>query len=271
MTFLNRVLNSVFDLFLRPLQPLGIVSSLAAVSLGTAVAILLVVRAVSDQQALAAVKRQIRADLFEIRLFSDDLRAMLRAEIDILRHNATYFRLSLVPMVWILVPAALAAAQLQSYYGYSGVEAGRPVLVTVQFKPGSQPSPELEAPGAIRIETPAIFLPALNQVVWRIVATVPGDYEMRVRIADAAYAKTLHVSGGLARHSPVRLAPRLLDEVTYPSEEPLPEGAPISMIRVDYPQPGIQVFGRRIHWTVIYITLSMVFAVLLRRPLRVTI
>jgi hypothetical protein len=204
-------------------------------------------------------------------LFNDDLRAMLRAELDILRHHATYLRLSLVPMVWILVPAALAAAQLQSYYGYTGVDVGRPVLVTAQFIPGSQPSAELDAPAAFRIETPAIVLPALNQVVWRIVATAPGDYEVRVRIADASYAKTLHVSSGLSRHSPVRLAPRLLDEVAYPSEAPLPDGAPISMIQVDYPQSGIQVFGRRIHWMVIYLILSVVFAVSLRRPLRVSI
>ena len=103
MTFLNRLLNPIFDLLLRPLQPLGILASLALLSLVTAIAILLVVRATSDQRALAAIKRQIHADLFEIRLFNDDLRAMLRAELDILRHNATYLRLSLVPMVWMLV------------------------------------------------------------------------------------------------------------------------------------------------------------------------
>jgi uncharacterized membrane protein (DUF106 family) len=271
MTLLNRLLNPIVDLLLRALQPLGIVASLAVLSLVTAIAVLLVVRTTSDQPALAAVKRQIQADLFEIRLFNDDLRAMLRAELDILRHNATYLRLSLVPMAWILVPAVLAAAQLQSYYGYTGVDIGRPVLVTAQFKPGSQPSAELDAPAAFRIETAAIVLPALSQVVWRIVATAPGDYEVRVRIGDTAYAKTLHVSGGLARHSPVRLARRLLDEVAYPSEAPLPDGAPISMIQVDYPQPGIQLFGRRLHWMAIYITLSLVFAVFLRRPLRVTI
>lgn len=270
MILLNRLLNPVFDLLLRPLQPLGIVASLAVLSLITAIAILLVVRATSDQSALAAVKRQIHADLFEIRLFNDDLRAMLRAERDILRHNATYLRLSLVPMVWILVPAALAAAQLQSYYGYTGVDVGRPVLVTAQFKPGSQPSAELDAPAALRIETPAISLPALNQVVWRIVGTAPGNYELRLRIADDTYAKTIHVSDGLARRSPVRLAPQLLDEITYPSEAPLPDDAPVSMIRVDYPPRGILVFGRPVHWMVIYIILSIVFAVFLRRPMGVT-
>jgi len=155
--------------------------------------------------------------------------------------------------------------------GFTCVDVGRPVLVTAQFTQGSRPSAELDAPAALRIETPAIVLPALNQAVWRIVATAPGDYEVRVRIADAEYAKTIHVSGGLSRHSPVWLAPRLLDEVAYPSEAPLPRGAPISMIQIDYPQSGIDVLGRRIHWMVIYVILSVVFAVFLRRPLRVTI
>ena len=57
--------------------------------------------------------------LFEIRLFNDDLRAMLRAQVEILRHNVTYLRLSLVPMLWMLVPLVLVIAQLQFHYGYA--------------------------------------------------------------------------------------------------------------------------------------------------------
>src|SRR5437773_12487422 len=100
MALLNRFLNPIFDLLMRPLQPLGVAPSLTVVSLVTAIAILLVVRATSDQRALAAIKRQIHADLFEIRLSNADLRPMLRAERGILRHNATYLRPALAPMPW---------------------------------------------------------------------------------------------------------------------------------------------------------------------------
>jgi hypothetical protein len=271
MTLLNRLLNPVFDLVLRLLQPFGIIASLAFLSLATAIAILLVVRVASDQPALAAIKRQIHADLFEIRLFHDDLRAMLRAEAAIVRHNAMYLRLSLVPLLWVLVPAALAAAQLQAYYGYAGVEIGQPVLVTAEFKSGTQLSAALDAPPGLRVETGPIAFPALKQVVWRMVGKTAGDYELRIRVANDEYAKTIHVSGGLARRSPARLAPRVIDEVAYPSEAPLPDGAPISMIRVEYPERGIQVFGRPFHWMVVYVIFSIVFALFLRRPLGVTI
>jgi hypothetical protein len=99
--------------------------SLSAISLVTAIVLLLVVRRTSDQRRIAAVKRDIRAGLFEIRLFNDDLRAILRAQGEILRHNLTYLRLSAVPLLWVLVPLVLLMGQLQAYYGYDGLHPGR--------------------------------------------------------------------------------------------------------------------------------------------------
>src|SRR4249920_997963 len=115
---LNGILDSVFDALLRPLARLPPLASLAIVSLATAVIMLLVVRRTSNQHALDQVKRQIHAALFEIRLFNDDLRAIFRAQADMLRHNLTYLRLSLAPMIWMFVPFVLVIAQLQFQYGY---------------------------------------------------------------------------------------------------------------------------------------------------------
>ena len=126
MTVLNALLGRMFDLLLGPLAPLPVLFSLSIVSMATAIAILLVARVASDQPALAAIKRQIHADLFEIRLFRDDLRSMLRAEADILRHNATYLRLALVPMLWIALPCVLIVAQLESRFGYRASRSASP-------------------------------------------------------------------------------------------------------------------------------------------------
>ena len=53
------------------------------------------------------MKRQIHACLFEIRLFNDDLPAILRSQMEILRHNLNYLRLSAVPMLWMIVPLVI--------------------------------------------------------------------------------------------------------------------------------------------------------------------
>ena len=97
---------------------------------------LLVFKATSNQPKLEAVKRQIHACLFEIRLFRDDVPAILRAQAEILRHNLNYLFLSLVPMLWMLVPLLLVIAQLQFHYGYRGLRPGEDFLVKVRLKDG---------------------------------------------------------------------------------------------------------------------------------------
>ena len=139
---------------------------------------LLIFKRTSNQTRLAAVKQQIHAAIFEIRLFNDDLRAIFRAQGEILRHNLTYLRLSLVPMLWMIVPFLLVIAQLQFHYGYCGLRVGQPVLLKVQVREGvalrrhgvagrgarvaddARHAPAtLEAPREIEVKTPAVWIP----------------------------------------------------------------------------------------------------------------
>jgi hypothetical protein len=272
VTVVNAMLDRLFDLLLGPLRPLPILVSLAVVSLVTAIAILLAVRATSNQRGLAAVKRQMYADLLEMRLFNDDLHAMWRAQWSMLRHNGRYLRLSLVPALWTLVPLVLVVTQLECHFGYAEVGVGESVLVTAVLKSrGDLPAVALELPSGVRLDIAAIRFPALQQVVWRVVADSPGEFVLGVRAEGATYEKTLRVSGGLARRSPVRPAPRLVAQLWYPSETPLPDSAPLSSIGVAYADRPIDVIGWQVPWIAAYLALSVAFALALRKPLRVTL
>jgi uncharacterized membrane protein (DUF106 family) len=131
MSVLNALLRAVFDAVLYPFRGMHPLVGLILVSLPISIGMLLVFKATSNQDRLSAVKRLIHACLFEIRLFNDDLLAILRAQVEILRHNFTYLRLSLVPMVWLILPLTFVIAQLQFHYGYQGLTPGRPVLLEV--------------------------------------------------------------------------------------------------------------------------------------------
>lgn len=274
MTAINRITAGGVDLVMSPMRGLAPIVSLAILSLLTAVALLLVVRATSDQARIAAVKRSIRAALFEIRLFNDDLRAILRAQGEILRHNLTYLRLSLVPMLWVLVPLALLMAHLQVYYGYEGVEPGRTALVKVLLddswrsapgrEPAGVPALTLEAPPGIRVDTPRVWIPSLNEAAWRISAEQPGVYELIVRVQGEPFAKALRVSNALAPRSPVRPGEGLIDQLLHPMEPPLPAGSFLRSIEVTYPERGIRVFGRDTHWIIVFFVLTMIFAFTLK-------
>ena len=271
MTVLNPLLVRGADLVLTPLAALPAAVGVAIVALLTAVAILWLVRMTSDQAALAAVKRQIQADLFEMRLYNDDLRALLRAQGAVLAHNGRYLRLSLLPLLCTALPLALGIAQLQAWYGYNGLAPDAPVLVTADLAPGVEPSgPRLDGDG-VRVDGDAMYFPSLRQLVWRVVPTAAGAHQVVVQVNGVRYEKSLVVATGLARRSPVRPPATLLDQLLEPSEPPVPPAGPLTVIRVPYPERSIDVAGLSVHWLVLYLVVSFAFVLLLRKPLGVVI
>jgi uncharacterized membrane protein (DUF106 family) len=289
VSVLNTLLARSFDVLLAPFRALPPIVGLIVVSLATAVAMLLIFKRTSDQKRLAAVKRQIHAAIFEIRLFNDDMRAIFRAQGEILRHNLTYLRLSLVPMLWMIVPLVLVIAQLQFHYGYGGLSPGEPVLLKAQVRESvvlsSVVSPEvslastadrrevaaLELPPQIEAQTPAVWIPATREVIWRIAPREPGDYELRLRIGSESFTKSVRVSNDVVRRSPLRLEAGFLNQLLYPAEAPLPGGAALTSINLAYSERDIQVLGWGIHWLIVYFVLSMVIAFALRKRFNVTL
>ena len=156
--------------------------------------------------------------------------------------------------------------------GRDGGPIGEPVLVTAVLKSrGEIHDIALDLPQSVRLDTQAIWFPALQQAVWRVVADSAGEFILGIRVGPRTYDKTLHVSSGLVRRSPVRPAQGLMDQLRYPSEAPLSDAAEVASIRVAYPDRRLDIFGWQMSWIGAYIVLSIVFAIALQKPLRVTI
>jgi hypothetical protein len=237
---------------------------------------LLVFKRFSNQTSIAAVKRRIHASLFEIRLFNDDLRAILRAQNEILRHNLRYLRLSLWPMLFLLPPLVLVIAQLQFHYGYRGLRPGERALLEVDLAPGvaagSRPQATLDLPAGLRAETDAIWIAAQSQLVWRLRAERDGDYQLGVEIDGAPrVTKTVRVTPKTVRLSPERVSPDFLPQLLYPAEAPLPANGPARAVRLSYPERDVSVLGHPMHWMIPFFALSIAFAFALRGVFKVTI
>jgi hypothetical protein len=272
MAILNASLGWVIDLLLAPFSRLPPIAGLSAVSLLTATAMLLVYRATSDQRRLAEVKRAIAAALYEIRLFNDDLTGLFRAQGEMLRQNARYLRLSLVPMLWMIAPIGLVAAHLEGHYASAGLTPGQPVLVKVAVAGSGEPlAAELDAPHGVRVLTPAVWLPAANEVIWRVALDAPGEFVVTARVAGGTFTKTLDATSRVTRRSPVRTTPTLLNQLMYPAERPLPADAAVTSISVRYPSRSIRLVRWDVPWLVVYAGLSIVFALALKKPLGVTL
>jgi hypothetical protein len=172
------------------------------------------------------------------------------------------------------VPLTLAIAQLQAWYGYSGVTPGTAVVVTaaVDSATGSTP-PRLEGAG-VEVTAPPRYFPTLGEVTWRIVPRAAGPTTLRLVTAGGTVIdKQLHVATGddVARRSPVRELPSFVGQLLYPSEPPLDAAAGVTAIRLPYPERLLPVAGQAVHWLYIYLALTFAFVLLLRKPLGVVI
>jgi uncharacterized membrane protein (DUF106 family) len=295
MSWINSLLRGLFDGLLYPFRSLPALVGLSLLALVTAIAMLWVYKKVSNQKGLEAVKRQIAASLFEIRLFNDDFRHILRAQVDILRHNLTYLRLSMVPMIFILPPLVLVVAQLQFHYGYSPVEPGRNTILEVELAKGweatgsvpttdsGKPVVELDLPPGLVAETPAVWVPTERTLSWRLRARDggagdPADGDIGVVVGDQRVEKSFHTRRAWVRRSPVRPDRSFLEQLVYPAEPPLPKASPVERIDLDLPPATVNVFGWRVHemagvpaWMIVFFLLSVIFAFALRKPFGVQI
>ena len=287
------MLRGLFDALLFPFRGMPAIVGLIVVSLVTSIAMLLVFKKTSNQTAVERVKRQIHAGLFEIRLFNDDFRAILRAQLDILRHNLRYLQLSLVPMLFMLPPLVLVIAQLQFHYGYAPLRAGDRAIVEVELAEDWQsggavptsdksgkPRVELQVPAGVVVETPAVWVPSERTLSWRLRVDQPGNHVVRVAVGERTFDKMLTDDGRrIVRRSPLRPGGSLLDQLLYPAEPALPGDSPVASIALDLRDGEIPVAGGWTlgtlagipAWMAIFFVLSIVFAFALRKPFGVQI
>jgi hypothetical protein len=268
------------------------------VSLLVSLGLLAAFKMTSNQRALAAAKRRMQANLFELRLFQDDPRLVMRVVGDLLVQQVVYLRYAFVPLLWVALPLAILAAHLQARYGYDGLRPGHAAIVTVRMKPAAgavggttndaapgaaRPAITLDAPSGLRVETPGVWAAPLRETAWRIAVERDGDYELRVTssasgasgasgpsggsaasAATGAITKRVRVTPLIVARPAIRPSPSIWEQLWMPAEAPLPADSPIEAIEVAYPERAIPVLGFPLHWVVVFLLLSTLFAFLFR-------
>lgn len=275
MTVLNSVLGAIIDWLQLPFRGLPPIVGVVAWSIPVSVFALWIFGRTSNQAKIVAVKNQIAASLFEIRLFNDDLRAIARAQWRILGHVLKYQGLALVPMVFILPPLVLLMVQLHQFYGFRGLSPGEQALLRVELASTGGPRPELsiEVPAGLHLETEGLWVPSLGELNWLLAADAPGDYQLELSVDGRSASKSVRVTDQILRLSPERPPRSFMDQLEWPSEAPLPPDGTIRRIKIDYPEGEVGILGWHWQWSfawmVVFFVLTMVFAVALKKPMGV--
>ncbi len=277
MELLNTALRPLFDAVMKPLASTPAWVGILLWSIPVSVFALWVFKLTSNQDQITAVKDKIYACLFEIRLFNDDIRAIFRAQWEILGHVLKYQLLALKPMIWILPPVVLIMVHLHAFYGFQALEPGQRAVLTatVAGEGTARPDLGLEVPEGVLLETPGVWAPDLHQMAWRIKAERMGDFELDLVNNGHSVSKKLRVTDRTVRLSPERHEPGFLEQLEWPSEPPIPKDSGITAITLGYPEARLDFLGFSMDsqwaWMILFFVLTMVIALALKKPMGVEI
>jgi hypothetical protein len=269
MTSSGLVLAQLASGFLRLDLPSVLVILL---SLIVGLLMVLLFRYMSDQKAIRVAKDQLKAHLLAVRLFQDQLPVVLSSYGRILYGTARYLRLTFKPLFVVIIPLTLLIVQFDRYLGFMPLKPEEAFLVKVQTRsPESVDSLVMQLPQEVLTTAPPVHILADKEVVWRLSAQKPGEYELKVEDGDQVVPKQLVVSSELARLSPVRLRGHFWERFFVSGEAGIGENSRIQSITVSYPDRTIYFAWMKWSWIWLFFVLSLVAGFFFKTVLRIEI
>jgi len=213
----------------------------------------------SDQKAIGIAKDQLKAHLLAVRLYRDQIPVVMGSYGKILRGTGRYLKLAFKPLLYVIIPITLLIVQIDRYLGATPIPPNRPFLLTVHTTGGDALNDAtLGLPPEITMSAPPVHVAAENEIVWRLVGSKEGKYEVKIAAAGQAAAKAVCVGSGQPRISTVRLRGHFWERMFSSAEPALPEDSPIESISINYPDRNIEVAGYGMNWIWLFFILSMV-------------
>jgi uncharacterized membrane protein (DUF106 family) len=272
MVTVANIINNILNGLLFFLDHLSVSAGLFVSSAATGIVMLIIFRYTSNQVKIKAAKDKVKAHILEIRLYKDSPRIILRALGKILRFNANYMRHALLPVLFLFVPVVLILVNLNSRYNYRGIESGASFIVSATLVDQALlDEVSIRAPDGVTVETPPLRIAGRNEVDWRLRATGSGPSTINFVCQDQEEQKILLIGDRLQKIAPQKVEARFLKVLLNPAEKPLSAGSPFQSIRIAYPHRHNRILGIPMHWLVAFFILSLVFAFVLKGPLRVEI
>ncbi|MGE0384307.1 MAG: hypothetical protein AB7Q97_06210 [Gammaproteobacteria bacterium] len=200
---------------------------------------LVVFRFCSNQAGVRRVQRLIQAHLLEMRLFSDDLGVVFRAQNRVLLLSIRYLLLSLPPLAVMILPVVLILVQVEARFAYRALAPGESAMLVVGLDPGAAPTRTAAAlvlPPGVQAETQPLRIDALGEIRWRLRARTAGEHTVQLRVNGHVIERPIAVGG--ARGVLVGAVRRADDPqaLLVPASAPLAPGQPVRYLELRYPR-----------------------------------
>src|ERR1700690_954054 len=141
----------------------------------------------SDQKAIGIAKDQLKAHLLAVRLYRDQIHVVMGSYGKVLRGTGRYLKLAFKPLLYVIIPITLMIVWLARSLGLPAIQTNTPFLLTARVNnPQTLDSVSIDLPPGIKASAPPVHVVADNEVVWGLVASEHGAYEVKLRAGSQA-------------------------------------------------------------------------------------
>lgn len=274
MTFIADLMNGLFDLLIAPFGGAA-AWAMFFISVLTGVVMLLLFKVSTNQNRLVVAKRRLLGHIYEMGLYQDNLKVLVKIQRDLALANLRYLRVTFPALLVIIIPIFLILAQLDSRFAHRPFHPDETTLVTVLVAPdhgGLLNDLSLAAPAGVTVETMPVRDHQALTATWRIRILAAGEHELVVSgPGGESWSKRLEAGGGLPRLAGTKERAGINHLLFNPGEKPLPRDGALREITLRLPERHTRYAGVPMHWLVAFCVFSLLFGLALKDIFRVKI
>ena len=221
----------------------------------------------SNQQAMKEVKTRISAYFLEMRLYKEDMSVVIASQRNILRANMVYMKLALIPALVMIVPVILIMVQLNLRYAQTGFRPGDTAMVKVKVEEGIDAVKNrvaLRAAQGIEKASPAVRIPSLNEVDWKVRLTDNGVHDLTLETAGGDFTLPVYATARLVPVYAMFKKASFWETVFNPGAPRIPDAVPIKSVEILYPKMSFSWGFIHLSWLWSFLIISMAFGMILK-------
>ncbi len=247
MAFLDPVLN--------PVLAVGPFWAIFIISLVISLIIIVVYKFFTNQAEMKRLKEEQKEFQKRMKELRDKPEEMMKIQKEAMKKNFEYMKHSFKATFITILPIILLFGWMNAHLAFEPIFPGETYSMTAVFKEGITGEAELIADEGTELSSPATQ-PVANMVTWNLKSTA-GEHSLTVKSGNTQQSKNVLVT----------------NELKYEEPFSLYKHSDIEQININYnkmhPLGEVEFFGWRPGWLSLYIILSIVFSLGLRKIFKV--
>jgi hypothetical protein len=260
-------LTQFFSFILKPFENGNAHGGLIFISVITGAVMLFLFKLTSNQEGMKAVKTRIGAYFLEMRLYKDDISAVMSSQRRILRANLGYMKLALIPAAVMIVPVILIMVQLNLRYVTDGLMPGDTAMVKVKVTEGTDVMLEdirLQTGPGIEKASPAVRIASLGETDWKIRIKDKGVHDIVISGASGEMTLPVFSTDRIVPVFTIFKKSSITEMIFNPGAPRIPKALPFESVEIKYPSKSFNWGLFSLSWLWSFLIISMLFGVLLK-------